>query len=322
MLNADDCDPAVLPPPGSALLVAVSGGADSLALWDCLACAGRWQVAAWHLDHGLRAESVADAAAVVGHGRRLLAEGRPPLAVLIERHDIAATASGWGVGLEEAGRRQRYVRLAAVAAALGAAQVATAHHRDDQAETVLMNLLRGAGPAGWRGIAVRRPLAHGVELVRPVLGLARQRLRNHAAERALGWCEDASNSDLRYRRNRMRLEVLPAFERGCPGFTERLLAQAAAECGAHQPVGVYAQRLLDQAWSGDVVALAVVEGLAGVERKELLANWLRRLGSAVDRDRLRRLDDLVQGASGRELRLGPWLLRRGRGWVRCIRVVG
>ncbi|MCK6489226.1 MAG: tRNA lysidine(34) synthetase TilS [Planctomycetes bacterium] len=319
MLSAEDCDPAALPPPGSALLVAVSGGADSLALWDCLACAGRWRVAAWHLDHGLRAESAADAAAVVGHGRRLLAEGRPPLAVLVERHDIAAAARAWRVGLEEAGRRQRYARLAAVAAALGAGQVATAHHRDDQAETVLMNLLRGAGPAGWCGIAVRRPLVFGVELVRPALGLARQRLREHAVERALGWCEDASNGDLRFCRNRVRLEVLPAFEQGCPGFTERLLAQAAAERQAHQPVGAGAQRTLAQAWSGDEVELAALEGLPAAEQRELLACWLRRLGIEVDRARLRRLDDLVQGASGRELRLGPWLLCREPGRVRCVR---
>lgn len=319
MLSADDCDPAALPPPGSALLVAVSGGADSLALWDCLACAGRWRVAAWHLDHGLRAESVADAAAVAGHGRRLLAEGRPPLAVLIERHDIAAAARRWGVGLEEAGRRRRYDRLAAVASVLGAGRVATAHHRDDQAETVLMNLLRGAGPAGWGGIAVRRPLVDGVELVRPALGLARQRLREHAAARALGWCEDASNADLRFRRNLLRLNVLPAFERGCPGFTERLLAQAAAERQAHQPLAACAQRTLAQAWRGDGIELAALQGLAAGEYTELLACWLRRLGIEIDRARLRRLDDLVQGASGRELRLGPWLLCREPGRVRCVR---
>lgn len=303
ILAAGDLDAGLLPA-GGVLVAAVSGGADSLALLDILARDGRWRVVAWHLDHGLRPESAAESAVVADRAAAL------GLVLRSERVDLRAQAAAWGVGLEEAGRRCRYQRLAAAAAACGAAAAVTAHHCDDQAETILLNLLRGAGPRGWGGIAASRPLAPGIALVRPALGLARARLRAHCRARGIAWCEDASNQDTRFRRNLVRGRVLPAFEAGCPGFTEALLRRAAAESAAYARLASAAHARLDAAWTADAVAVAPLAACPGEERRECLAEWLRRLGVAVDRSRLHRLADLVAGAPDRRLRLGPWLLLR------------
>lgn len=304
ILTVGNLDPLALPPVGSSLLVAASGGADSLALLDVLACDGRWRVTAWHLDHGLRPESAAEGDAVATVVRMV------GCGLERETADLRSQAATWRIGLEEAGRRCRYERLAVAAARLGSRAVATAHHRDDQAETVLLNLLRGAGPRGWRGIAARRFLADGIDLLRPALALPRARLRAHCRARGIAWCEDASNRDVRFRRNLLRQRVLPSFEAACPGFTEALLARAATAAADYAALSFRATARLDTGWRDGELELAVFADAVGDERRECLAEWLRRLGVMVDRHRLYRLADLVDGDPDRRLRLGSWLLLR------------
>jgi tRNA(Ile)-lysidine synthetase-like protein len=211
MNGAQLLDRTFLPVSGP-LVVAVSGGCDSMALWAMLAQAGCWQLIIWHLDHGIRADAAADG--------ELIRACQLPGVRCLEAEDIPARAREWGVGLEAAGRRQRYARLIAVAQAHGATCVVTAHHGDDQAETVLMNLLRGSH--GLVGIPATRPLAEGISLVRPVLHVARADLRAFATAQGIPWREDATNRDLRYRRNFIRHSVMPVFEGGCPGFSAHL----------------------------------------------------------------------------------------------------
>src|SRR5205085_1021082 len=100
----------------------------------------------------------------------------------------------------------------------GAVAVLTAHHRDDQSETVLANLLRGAGPIGTAGIAPRRMLPGGVALLRPLLGFTRADLRDYCAAADVRWLEDVSNDDQRHHRNYLRRAVLPQLEAGVPGI--------------------------------------------------------------------------------------------------------
>jgi tRNA(Ile)-lysidine synthase len=288
------------------VLVAVSGGADSLALLDLLLLAGRWPLTVWHLDHGIRADTAHDLAAI----RALLARHRDAAQLVVERADVPALARRWRCSLETAGRRQRHARLAAVAAERGIATVATAHHRDDQAETVLANLLRGAHETGRAGIPPRRRLAVGIELVRPLLALPRQALRDHLAARAIAWHEDATNADTRHRRNRIRRELLPALERAAPGVGAALVGLAAR---AQAEIGAADARLAPRwaaAFAGDRVRLAALAGLAAADRRRCWRRLLVALGIGLTRARLQALDDLAGGAVGRRLELGPLLFQR------------
>jgi tRNA(Ile)-lysidine synthase len=123
--------------------------------------------------------------------------------------------------LQEAARRARYAALEAQAAELGAERIATAHHRDDQAETVLLRLLRGAGPEALGGIPERSPDGR---IVRPLLGVGRAEITTYAGENGLAWREDGSNGSRAYARNRLRHDWLPGLERA---FNPRLLRAVA-----------------------------------------------------------------------------------------------
>jgi tRNA(Ile)-lysidine synthase len=183
--------------PGEHLLVAASGGPDSTALLlaiAALAPAQGWRVTAAHVDHGLRGpEGVAERDAVA----RLAATLGVPL---VERRLTVAP----GAGLEVRARRARLRALVAMAAESGASRIALGHTADDQAETVMLRLLRGAGRGGLAGM---RP-ARG-RFLRPLLAATRADVRRFLAERAAPFAVDRSNADLRHGRNRVRRLVLP-----------------------------------------------------------------------------------------------------------------
>jgi tRNA(Ile)-lysidine synthetase-like protein len=174
-------------------LVACSGGADSTAL--AAAVATGFRAAVGHVDHGLRAESGRDAEAV-----RELAEslGLPFWVERIEGLDPR------GQGLEAAARQARYPALARLARRAGATMVLTAHTRRDQAETVLLRLIRGAGPGALSGVRRRRPLAEGIELLRPLLDVPRAATEAYCRERGLRFLHDPHNADPARARARLR----------------------------------------------------------------------------------------------------------------------
>ncbi len=189
------------------VLVAVSGGPDSLALLHALDALrgelGLGALAAAHFDHGLRAEaSAADAAFVLGfcdsHG----------IPCHIGQADVGLVARERKIGKQAAARLVRYRFLDAAAAQTGADKIATAHTQDDQAETVLLNVLRGAGLDGLRGIPARRG-----PYIRPLLGVSRADVLAYCDAHGLIPRCDASNLSLQYTRNRLRLELLPQIER-------------------------------------------------------------------------------------------------------------
>ncbi|MBE7003174.1 MAG: tRNA lysidine(34) synthetase TilS [Ruminococcaceae bacterium] len=184
-------------PPGTLVLTAVSGGVDSISLLHWLHAHGV-RVAAGHLHHGLRGEAAdGDEAFVRDFCARL------DVPFLVEHADVGALARELGVSTEEAGRKARYDFLARAARELGADRIATAHHADDNAETLLFQLLRGAR-SGLGGIAPVRG-----SFIRPFLGVTRAQIEAYAAENGLGHRLDAMNLDDAYARNYIRHEIMP-----------------------------------------------------------------------------------------------------------------
>ena len=208
-------------PPGGRVVAAVSGGSDSVAL-ACLlgelAARGELVLAGLaHLHHGLRGPAAdADEAFC-----RAFAAARG-LPIDVERADVRALARGWRTSIEDAARRARRAFFERAAARAGAASVAVGHTRDDQAETFLLRLVRGAGT---RGLAAIHPRA-GV-VVRPLLEIGRAELRDDLDARGQAFCEDETNRDLSIPRNRVRHELLPYLARHfSPGIVDVLAREA------------------------------------------------------------------------------------------------
>ncbi len=208
---------------GESVIVGVSGGPDSVALLHLLVrladtMALRLHVA--HLHHGLRgAEADGDAAFVV----RLAAELGLPCTV--ERVDVAALARAHHRTLEEAARHARYTFLTRTAQRVGATVIAVGHNADDQAETVLMHLLRGTGMAGLRGMLPATPLhadTSSLRLIRPLLSVPRAKIEAYCATHHLATRLDRSNLDTVFLRNRIRHEVLPYLQNLAPRLSRRL----------------------------------------------------------------------------------------------------
>jgi tRNA(Ile)-lysidine synthase len=216
-------------PPGP-IVVGVSGGPDSVALLRALWAVRPGPIAVAHLNHGLRGPAGdADAEFVEVLASRLMCDGQQIVSVHIDRRDVASEAAG--ENLEAAARRIRYEWLATIAREVGAGWVATGHTADDQAETVLFQLLRGTGLDGLAGIAARRPLAAGVELVRPMLAVKRSEVLAYLQQLGQDYCHDATNADTTRTRSRIRHDLLPQLAKNYnPRVVEvlgRLAAQAA-----------------------------------------------------------------------------------------------
>src|SRR5262249_19860391 len=127
------------------------------------------------------------------------------------------------MGVEEAARELRYRTLVRMARASRCRVLVTAHTADDQGETVLMNLLRGAGPVGLAGIPPIRQVAQEIKVIRPVLGVSRQDIMSYLKEHHLSYRHDPSNRSLQFTRNRIRSETLPFLESHYPGLKRRLV---------------------------------------------------------------------------------------------------
>ncbi len=198
---------------GARIVLAVSGGADSMALLHAAHAVGSvhaWQLSVAHLDHALRADSASDAEFVRAAAATL------ELPFVTQRADVAALAAAEGRSIEDAAREARYRFLEGLAPP--GALIATAHTADDSAETILLNLGRGSGLSGVRGIPARRG-----RIVRPLLGERRSALRAALDAAGIGYRDDPSNDDPAHARNRVRHELIPALERASPGAVEALL---------------------------------------------------------------------------------------------------
>ncbi|MBP6389638.1 MAG: tRNA lysidine(34) synthetase TilS [Flavobacteriales bacterium] len=197
--------------PGQPLLVAVSGGVDSMVLLHVLRAEG-YPVTAAHADHGLRGgESLADH----DHVRRYCDQWNIPF--VTRSLPVLEAQVGSGRSVEMVARDLRYAWLNETAALAGLRAIAMAHHRNDAVETLLMHLLRGTGIAGWAGI----PRRSG-NVVRPLLSVGRDQIRAYASTHRVPFREDSSNADLAFLRNRVRHELLPLMERIRPGASRTM----------------------------------------------------------------------------------------------------
>jgi tRNA(Ile)-lysidine synthase len=231
-------------PPATDVVVAVSGGPDSVALLRAIVEAVPGQVIAAHVNHGWRGNaSDADQAFVRDLVDRLRANDSR---VSFKVHR-AEPSGPWG-NREAHARRQRYAWLAKLAAESSIRWIATGHTTNDQAETVLFRLLRGTGLDGLRGIAPVRELASGVCVVRPLLTVTRQGVLDFLAALDQDYRTDASNADRRFTRNRIRHELLPllALEYN-PRVKEVLAGLASQAAEAHAALVGAAAELLERA---------------------------------------------------------------------------
>jgi tRNA(Ile)-lysidine synthase len=268
------------------LIVAVSGGVDSLVMLDCLVrlqgeLGYRLHVATF--DHGLRGEqSAADAADVKSLAEKL---GLP---VSLGRADVSHLAARSSSNLEAIARQARYTFLAQTALEQDAYYIAVGHHRDDQIETVLMHLLRGSGLTGLRGMAAAGRLSAGhlledadpdlfdfidsLTLLRPLLDASRHAIGEYAAAQGLVPREDPSNADTHFLRNRLRHEVLPLLESINPNFQATLLRSIEVVQGDYEVVenaiAEITAELVD--WGETVGGDDHAGGIAYVERDEFM----------------------------------------------------
>ena len=233
--------------PGDGLLAGVSGGADSvclLFLLDELKEELGIRLAAFHLNHGLRgAEADRDEAYV----KEICGRLGIPLAVAHE--NVAEYAAARGISGEEAGRILRYEHMKETAEQFSCQKTATAHHRDDSAETVLFNMFRGSGLKGLSGI---RPVRG--EVIRPLLCLSRAEIAGYLEERGIPWCEDSTNGENVYTRNRIRNQLLPWVKENINARApEHILAAAELAAQADAYFAELAEKLLADA--GDLERL-------------------------------------------------------------------
>jgi tRNA(Ile)-lysidine synthase len=272
--------------------IAYSGGADSTALLH--AAAVRWpgQVHALHVHHGL--QLAADDFEF--HCKSTCAHLGVPLHV--GRVDARHAA---GDSPEDAARRARYVTLASLATSAGLAHVALAQHADDQVETLLIALSRGAGLDGLAGMPAEM-MRHGMRFHRPMLAVHADAVRAWISSSSTPCIEDPTNADLRYTRNRIRHLVLPALAQALPQFRETFARSArnAARAG-----GLLAEAAaIDVAATGAPPSIAALRALPRERRANALRYWLRRDHQAVPSEaQLRQLLDQLDACSTRGHRI-------------------
>ena len=285
--------------PSGPLCVAFSGGPDSTALLHALAGLPQARargLRALHVDHGLHGDS----AAWAEHCLRFCTTRELPCEVV-----RVQVEHGSGDGLEAAARHARY---AAMAARLHEGEyLLLGHHRDDQAETVLLKLLRGAGPDGLGGMRVLRPFGRG-QLWRPLLALSRWQLRDYVEARQLDCIDDPSNTDTRLSRNWLRREILPRLTQHWPQAVDSILHSAAlsrAAADALQTQWLAAFDGLHDPVSGSLNAAGWL-ALTPALREPLLDHWLHARGLSAPTTAQRRQIERQCGARAGRLPCIRW----------------
>lgn len=260
--------------PERPILVAVSGGTDSMVLWHLLRSAGFSRLVVVHVDHELRgAESSEDAEFVSAEAARWGYE------VEIRRVGVAEEAKRQKRSLETTARDLRYRAFAEVAQARDCPRVFLAHHADDRIETALMHLFRGAGSRGLAGMreeTVRRVDGIALTLLRPLLGIGRGAIEAYAANHGIPWREDESNRSDFALRNRIRNRLLPEIE-AVFGRCPKSAILRAADLAALDEAWV-AAALGDLPRLGAGLAVTALRGFPEARRNRLLLSWLREAG--------------------------------------------
>ncbi|ABA88247.1 tRNA(Ile) lysidine-34 synthase, putative [Syntrophotalea carbinolica DSM 2380] len=304
--------------PGDAILVGLSGGADSMVLLDVLlhvADSLQLAILAAHLDHGMRPESADDAAFVARFCRRR------DVPLTVGHRDVPALARQHKQGLEEAAREARREFLQQTARVEGCRFIALGHHRNDQVETFLHRLLRGSGLSGLAGMRLRSG-----PFIRPLLSFSRQDILAYLDDHQIPHVEDASNADTVFTRNRLRHELLPRLRDFNPRIEEHLARLsrriAVEEDYWTEQVDAYLESSCEEGDDGLWLSRQGLTGLHPALRSRVLRGALLRLRGdlrGIGAKHLASLDDLLDAPrSEAEAHLpGVWAARRyERLWLR------
>lgn len=281
-------------------LLAVSGGADSLALAHAcavLAQQGWGHYSVCHVEHGLRAaESLRDMELVKQFCRQY------KLPCYVEQVDVLSLAEAEHLSLEEAARNLRYAVLRRTASAVGAKMIVTAHHRGDQAETVLIKLLRGAGLDGLAGMRSCQN-----DIIRPLLAVDRSELVDYCRLTGTEYCTDSTNADTVYTRNRVRLLLLPLLQKQfnpdiIPTLarTANLLAQD-ANCLTQLADELYIQSAQIKADSISFSAAVLMQQPAALRQRLLRRAYFDLGGKELSYERTLALESLCSSRRGGKL---------------------
>lgn len=257
----------MLPPKGGVVLCAVSGGRDSMCLAHYLHAIAPhcgFSVAVGHLNHRMRPEADGDEAFV----RSFCLERGIPFHT--EAVPVYEKAREWNLSVEETGRRLRYAFLERTADNIGASRIATAHHARDNAETVLLNLLRGSGSEGLGGIPPVRE-----RYIRPLLSTSREEIEAYCAEHGIAFVEDSTNYDTHYTRNRLRLELWPQLEEINSAVTAALGRTATLLREENDFLDALAAERLPA--EGTAIALSVLQRAPEVLARRMVRQLLERL---------------------------------------------
>jgi tRNA(Ile)-lysidine synthase len=285
---------------GETVLAAVSGGADSMATLHVL-LEVHGQVAVAYFDHRTRDGASGD------DGEFVRAEAESLcLRFLTESLPVERPPEAESLSFEEYAREERYAFLTRTAKAHGYAAIATGHHRDDNTETVLMRMIRGASPHGLQGI---RPVAErgGVRLIRPLLELSRAEVLAYVKEKGLTRREDSTNADTRFLRNRIRRELLPLLEANYnPRVASALNRLAEAQRAENEYMDAEARRCLESCLTadGNVDRARFAAAPIAIQRRAfLIFAWRHGVQCSFERvDAASAL--IVQGSTGSHLDLG------------------
>jgi len=282
---------ALIPDDLRRVYLAYSGGLDSSVLLHLLVSSQhRHKLVPWHINHGLLDAATAMEQFCIEQAKRY------DLEIRIDRLDSGEIDSN----IEATARNLRYGLFAAGSGASDC--IVTAHHADDQAETFLLNALRGSGSAGLRGIAVRRKLGSSL-LLRPLLGFSRQQLEDYASQHELAWFNDPSNRDNRFDRNYLRNEVIPSIQKRWPHFREALGTTSQLQAETWQVLDELAQQDYMELTRADeerdpTLELAGLLQLSQGRAKNLLRHWVATAGlSAIPGARLREVMKQLQAKS-------------------------
>jgi tRNA(Ile)-lysidine synthase len=293
-------------PSGSSLLVGLSGGVDSVVLLHLLHQISprfQWRLSALHVHHGISTHADSWSAFCVA----LCAEYAIPLTV--EYVDINPLRD---MGIEAAARQLRHSALERQSTGF----IALAHHRDDQVETLLLQLLRGAGVRGASAMQIFKPRQGKSALVRPLLNITRSELEAYACEYALHWVEDDSNQDVSYPRNFLRHQVLPVLEQRFPAYRKTLARSAGHFAEAAELMETLALQDARIAIADARLNVPVLREFSEARSKNLLRHFLERSKAPIpDATRLTEmLRQLCQAQKGAQICI-TW-----QGWqLRCYR---